>query len=106
MSDGNGRDAAPLDGVRVVEVALGVSVVGAGLATSLPGALLRDLGAHVTRVQPARTSTLDRGVEFHRAWHHGKHIVHVDDERSGVDRVTNLAREADMLFVAGSEALI
>ena len=32
-------DTAPLAGVRVVEVALGVSAVGAGMAASLPGAL-------------------------------------------------------------------
>ena len=44
-------DTAPLAGVRVVEIALGVSAVGAGMAASLPGALLRDLGAAVTRVQ-------------------------------------------------------
>ena len=57
---------SPLTGIRVVEVSLGVSVVGAGLASSLPGALLRDLGADVVRVQSARRSTLDAGVEFPR----------------------------------------
>ena len=36
---------SPLSGLRVVEVSLGVSAVGAGLAASLPGALLRDFGA-------------------------------------------------------------
>jgi hypothetical protein len=39
---------APLAGIRVVEAALGVSAVGAGLAGSLPGPLLRDLGAALT----------------------------------------------------------
>jgi hypothetical protein len=34
---------APLAGIRVVEAALGVSAVGAGLAGSLPGSLLRDV---------------------------------------------------------------
>ena len=45
----------PLAGLQVVEVALGVSAVGAGLASSLPGSLLRDLGADVNpRVQSRR----------------------------------------------------
>ena len=43
--------SSPLAGIRVVEAALGVSAVGAGLASSLPGTLLRDLGADVIRVQ-------------------------------------------------------
>jgi crotonobetainyl-CoA:carnitine CoA-transferase CaiB-like acyl-CoA transferase len=63
---------SPLTGIRVVEVSLGVSVVGAGLASSLPGALMRDLGADVVRVQSARRSTLDAGVEFARVWDRGK----------------------------------
>ena len=74
---------APLAGLRVVEVALGVSAVGAGMAASLPGALLRDLGADVARVQSARRSTLDAGIEFERAWNRGKEIVEVDDEAAG-----------------------
>ena len=37
----------PLAGLRVVEVAVGMSAVGVGMAASLPGALLRDLGADV-----------------------------------------------------------
>ena len=55
---------APLRGIRVLEVSLGVSAVGAGLAVSLPGSLLRDFGAEVARVQSARASTLDEGIEF------------------------------------------
>jgi len=55
---------APLAGIRVVEAALGVSVVGAGLASSLPGSLLRDLGADVARVQSRTRSALDQNIEL------------------------------------------
>ncbi len=96
---------APLAGLRVVEVALGVSAVGAGMAASLPGALLRDLGADVARVQSARRSTLDAGIEFERAWNRGKEIVEVDDEAAGAP-VAALASEADVVVVTGPEAVI
>jgi crotonobetainyl-CoA:carnitine CoA-transferase CaiB-like acyl-CoA transferase len=51
----------PLTGTRVVEVSLGVSVLGAGLAISLPGSIMRDFGAEVVRVQSAWTSTTPKG---------------------------------------------
>src|SRR5262249_39057364 len=74
-SSGVAPDAvAPLAGLQVVEFAAGVSVVGAGLAPSLPGALLRDFGADVTRVQPSERFTLDEGVEWPAVWDRGKHI--------------------------------
>ncbi|HET6968572.1 MAG TPA: CoA transferase [Ornithinibacter sp.] len=96
--------ATPLDGVRVVEVALGISAVGAGMAASLPGALLRDLGADVARVQSAARSTLDQGVEIERAWNRGKEVVEAGDDPARVsDTVRALAREADVLLLAGSE---
>jgi crotonobetainyl-CoA:carnitine CoA-transferase CaiB-like acyl-CoA transferase len=100
--------ASPLAGLRVVEVSLHVSAVGAGMAASLPGALLRDLGADVVRVQSAEPWTLDAGVEFARAWDHGKQIVTVDDEdRPGTaSTVAALAAEADVLFAAGPERLL
>jgi crotonobetainyl-CoA:carnitine CoA-transferase CaiB-like acyl-CoA transferase len=97
-----GPAALPLNGLRVVEVSLHVSAVGAGMAASLPGALLRDLGADVIRVQGAHRSTLDAGVEFARAWDHGKEIVEVDDD-DGPGTVAALAVEADVLFLAGPE---
>jgi crotonobetainyl-CoA:carnitine CoA-transferase CaiB-like acyl-CoA transferase len=98
-------ETAPLAGLRVVEVALGTSVVGAGMAASLPGALLRDLGADVARVQPSRRATLDAGVESGRVWDRGKDRLEVDDEEAA-DVVTSLAGEADVLFLCGPEALI
>ena len=95
----------PLAGLRVVEVALGVSAVGVGMAASLPGALLRDLGADVARVQCSRRSTLDAGIEFERAWNRGKEIVEVDDDAAGAP-IAALAAEADVLFVTGPEAVV
>ncbi|MFI5047670.1 MAG: CoA transferase [Acidimicrobiia bacterium] len=96
---------APLAGIRVVEVALGTSAVGAGMAASLPGALLRDLGADVTRVQSVRRSTLDDGVEFDRAWNRGKDLVEVDDDAAAAV-VRPLVAAADVLFVTGPEELV
>jgi crotonobetainyl-CoA:carnitine CoA-transferase CaiB-like acyl-CoA transferase len=97
-------NAEPLAGLRVVEVALGTSVVGAGMAASLPGAILRDLGAEVARVQHAQRSTLDAGVEFARVWDRGKVLVEVADDAPAV--VSKLASEADVLLVCGPEAEI
>ncbi len=97
----------PLAGLQVVEVALGVSAVGAGMASSLPGSLVRDLGADVVRVRSRRRPTLDAGVEFARGWDRGKEIVEVDDAdpaRAG-SVITALAEAADVLFVAGREDL-
>lgn len=81
---------APLEGVRVVEIALGVSAVGAGLASSLPGSLMRDLGAEVTRVRSRNGAALDAGVEFERVWDRGKEITEVDDE----DDASKLTKES------------
>jgi crotonobetainyl-CoA:carnitine CoA-transferase CaiB-like acyl-CoA transferase len=99
---------APLAGVRVVEVAMALSAVGAGMATSLPGALLRDFGAEVTRVQSAGRSSLDDGVEFARVWDRGKEIVEVDGEDGGdaAATVATLARHADVLLIGGREGLV
>jgi hypothetical protein len=55
---------SPLHGIRVLEVSLGLSAVGAGLAVSLPGSLPRDFGAEVVRVRSGPASTLDQGVKF------------------------------------------
>ena len=94
-----------LEGLRVVEVSLGISAVGAGMAGSLPGALMRDLGADVVRVQLHDAPTLDAGVEFARVWDRGKEIVGVDAGTSA-DTVRVLARDADIVLLAGPEAAI
>ena len=96
----------PLTGVRVVEVALGVSVAGSGLAVSLPGSLLRDLGAQVARVESAAPSALDAGLDLGRAWNRGKDVTAVDDvARPGTAAgvVAALAREADIVLLGGPE---
>src|SRR5260370_28270423 len=97
----------PLAGLRAVEVALGVSAVGAGLASSLPGSLLRDLGADVVRVQSRRRPTLDAGVEFARSWDRGKEIIEVDDSDPArvAAQITALAEAADVLFITGRQDL-
>jgi crotonobetainyl-CoA:carnitine CoA-transferase CaiB-like acyl-CoA transferase len=98
-----GATGAPLRGIRVVEVSLGLSEVGAGMAASLPGALLRDFGADVVRVQSADRSTLDAGVEFSRVWDRGKEIVRVGDDVDPTATIAALARDADVLFATGPE---
>src|SRR5260370_8450938 len=96
---------APLEGLRVVEVSLGISAVGAGLAGSLPGMLLRDLGAEVTHVQSEHRSTLDAGVEFARVWDRGKEIVVVGDAdpARAAQTIAGIARDADVALLAGGE---
>jgi crotonobetainyl-CoA:carnitine CoA-transferase CaiB-like acyl-CoA transferase len=97
-----GNSVAPLEGVRVIEVAAGATRVGAGLAASLPGSLLRDFGADVKRVQPASPPSLDAGVEWGRTWDRGKDVVEVEaGELAGT--VRNLIPEADVIFLVGSE---
>lgn len=102
---------APLAGVTVVEVALGVSLVGAGLAVCLPGALLRDLGADVTRVQSRTRSTLDQNVEFARVWNRGKTLIETDDDSDQAQTATAAmikaeARDADILLLSGPQERI
>jgi crotonobetainyl-CoA:carnitine CoA-transferase CaiB-like acyl-CoA transferase len=91
--------------VQVVEVDAGMTFVGAGMAACLPGALLRDLGADVVRVQSSGRSTLDAGVPSERAWNHGKRIVEVDlDEVAG--QAAQLVADADVLLLTGPEDAI
>ncbi|HXY27133.1 MAG TPA: CoA transferase, partial [Acidimicrobiales bacterium] len=94
----------PLDGVRVVEVSLGVSALGAGMAASLPGALLRDLGARVVRIQSAVRPTLDQGLEFFRSWDRDKEVLEVD-AAAAPGAVAESLQEADVAFLCGPELL-
>src|SRR5215472_5973863 len=97
----------PLAGLRVVEVSLGVSALGAGLAGSLPGTLFADLGADVIRVQSRRPPALDVGVEFARVWNRGKQVVDVEDDAPGTaTTIAAMTREADVAIIAGGEHLI
>jgi crotonobetainyl-CoA:carnitine CoA-transferase CaiB-like acyl-CoA transferase len=99
---------APLAGLRVVEVSLGLSAVGAGLASSLPGALLRDLGADVLRIQGTARSTLDAGVEFSSVWDRGKELVEVDlaDPPQVATTLRSHLNDADVAFASGHERLL
>ncbi len=101
----------PLAGLRVVEVSRGLSMVGAGLASSLPGMLLRDLGADVVRVESTPPSTLDAGMDLARAWNRGKEIVDTGSgagrgDRSAADVVRSLVAQADVVLLAGAEEQI
>jgi crotonobetainyl-CoA:carnitine CoA-transferase CaiB-like acyl-CoA transferase len=98
----------PLRGLRVVEISLGLSAVGAGLASSLPGALFRDLGAEVHRLQSAERSTLDVNVEFARVWDRGKQLTEVDldDEEQLARSIGSLLEDADVAFVSGPARLL
>jgi len=96
----------PLAGLRVVEVAMGVSVVGAGTAAMVPGALLRDLGAEVVHVRSAPWSTLDAGIEHERVWNRGKEMVTVDGGDDPAATVHALVAGADVVFLSGDERLV
>ena len=84
--------SGPLDGLRVVEVAVGVSDLGLGLAGGVPGRLFAGLGAEVTRVV-GKPVDIDAGVPWGRVWHRAKTIVTGDPGE-------HVAR-ADVVFVYG-----
>ena len=102
---GTKASTSPLTGLRVVEVALGLSVVGAGMASSLPGALLRDLGADVVRIESADRSSLDGGLDLSLAWNRGKEIVLVAND-DAVETIVARVADADVVVLAGAEELI
>lgn len=95
---------APLAGIRVLEVALGPSRVAAGAAVSLPGSILRDLGAEVHRVATPPTS-LDRGLELDLVWDHGKAVEELAPDAAAA-RVRALVGGTDVVLVAGPTALV
>jgi crotonobetainyl-CoA:carnitine CoA-transferase CaiB-like acyl-CoA transferase len=94
--------SGPLDGLAVVEVAVGVSDLGLGPAGGIPGRLFADLGADVTRVVGPTDPGIDRDVPWGRVWHRGKRVVATDDP---VD-IASLVRAADVAFVYGSQTLV
>ena len=71
-----------LEGLRVVEVALGTSELGTGMAVGLPGMIFADQGAEVVRVQDAEPPPLDRGLPWGRVWHRDKRVVRARDSPS------------------------
>ena len=95
-------DTLPAAGLQVVEVAVGVTDLGLGLAGGVPGMVLADLGARVTRVVGTAPSPLDAEVPWGRAWHRDKRIVTTDDP----DEIGGLLRAADVALVYGPERLV
>jgi crotonobetainyl-CoA:carnitine CoA-transferase CaiB-like acyl-CoA transferase len=99
----SGPRSAPLAGLAVAELAVGVSDLGLGLAGGLPGRLLCDLGADVTRITArSAAGTIDDGLPWGQAWHRGKRIVATDDAGQACD----LLRTADAVLAYGPEALV
>jgi crotonobetainyl-CoA:carnitine CoA-transferase CaiB-like acyl-CoA transferase len=98
----DGAAGSPLAGLSVVEVAAGTSDLGLGLAGGLPGLLLTDLGAAVTRVVGTDTPGIDGWVPWGRAWHRDKRVVTVDDP----GEIRSLLAAADVALVYGPEALV
>jgi crotonobetainyl-CoA:carnitine CoA-transferase CaiB-like acyl-CoA transferase len=92
----------PCDGLTVVEVSLGTSELGLGLAGGLPGMILGDLGATVIRVVGTQVAGIDRDLSWGRAWHRDKRVVSTDDP----DEILDLLRTADVSLLYGPESLI
>jgi crotonobetainyl-CoA:carnitine CoA-transferase CaiB-like acyl-CoA transferase len=93
--------ARPLTGTAVVELAIGVSELGLGAAGGVPGMLLADLGAEVTRVVGAPVP-IDEQLTWTRVWHRDKQTVQVDDAAEVLDRL----RAADLIIAYGPEDLV
>ncbi|MFI5045748.1 MAG: CoA transferase [Acidimicrobiia bacterium] len=99
MTDATGL---PCAGLSVVELAVGTSDLGLGMAGGVPGMVLADLGASVVRVVGTRSVSLDRGLTWSRAWHRDKQLVNTDDR----DEVLAHLHGADVALVYGTEALV
>ena len=94
---------APCAGLTVVEVAVGTSELGLGLAGGVPGMLLADLGADVTRVVGTEPMGIDRDLTWPHAWHRDKQVVRTDDAAPGR---STCSRDADVALVYGPEDLV
>jgi crotonobetainyl-CoA:carnitine CoA-transferase CaiB-like acyl-CoA transferase len=92
----------PFEGLSVVEVAVGVSDLGLGLAGGAPGMLLADLGADVVRVTGTDPVPLDAGLPWAGPWHRDKRVVRTDEAAD----LQALIAAADIAFVYGDEALV
>ncbi|OBA44185.1 carnitine dehydratase [Nocardia sp. 852002-20019_SCH5090214] len=91
----------PCTGLTVVEIAVGVSDLGLGLAAGLPGMLLADLGARVVRVV-GEDAPIDAAVPWGRVWHRDKRIL----TTSEAAEISELLRTADIALVYGPEDLV
>ena len=92
----------PCDGLSVVEIAVGVSDLGLGLAGALPGKLLADLGADVVRIVGRDPVGIDAGLTWSQPWHGDKSVVATDDPAE----IRRLVAHADVALVYGPEALV
>ncbi len=92
----------PCTGLSVVEVAIGTSDLGLGLAAGVPGMILADLGATVVRLVGTGTTPIDREVTWGRAWHRDKQIVVTDDAAQVAARLG----QADVALVYGPQSLV
>ncbi|HEX4287606.1 MAG TPA: CoA transferase, partial [Trebonia sp.] len=93
---------SPCAGLKVVELAVGVTDLGLGLAGGLPGRLLADLGATVVRVTGTAPAPIDEDVPWGRAWHRDKHRVATDS----ADEAFALITGADVVLAYGPEDLV
>ena len=89
----------PCAGLTGVEVAVGTSVLGLGLAGGVPGMILADLGADVVRVTGPDALPIDADLAWSRPWHRDKRVVITDE----AEDVRVLLAEADE---AGAEQLV
>jgi crotonobetainyl-CoA:carnitine CoA-transferase CaiB-like acyl-CoA transferase len=92
----------PCAELSVVEVAIGVSDLGLGMAGGVPGMMLADLGAEVTRVVGTSRPAIDRQVPWGQMWHRDKRVVISDDP----DYVRGLLRGADVALIYGPESQV
>ena len=92
--------AQPCGGLSVVEVAIGVSELGLGLAAGVPGMILGDLGAHVVRLVGPSAPEIDRTLSWGRAWHRDKEIVVAEHRADVLEHL----RSSDVALVYGPEA--
>ena len=86
----------------MVEVAVGTSDLGLGLVAGVPGSMLSDLGASVTRVVGAPAPGIDEHLHWGRAWHRDKEVVTESDPL----RIAARLGAADVAIVYGDEARI
>ena len=92
----------PCAGLSVVEIAVGVSDLGMGMAAGVPGQMLAELGATVVRVVGTERPAIDEEIVWGRVWHRDKRIIPTDDS----EVIRSLLDDADVALVYGSEALV
>jgi crotonobetainyl-CoA:carnitine CoA-transferase CaiB-like acyl-CoA transferase len=92
----------PCSDLKVVEVVVGVSELGLGLAGAAPGMLLAELGAEVTRVVGGAPIGIDSGLQWGRVWNRSKRAVRADS----ADEIRALIADADVVLLYGSGELV